>query len=643
MFFLLKTEFMRYRNRALLMALAHLGLLAFLAAASVDLHSVPAFNMWLLGCLVAACSFGILQMNSHKRSNHWIYLLQRPLAPWKIATALVVAGCLLILVALVLPFLLYLEVNKLGEAHRIELRYYLQFGQIIPGLLLAYLYACFLALYTHRFKFIGFTIFIMLIDNHIGVDVYLLLALQGGIAVTCLYCWFKPDLNNGARNPAFIILSELPLHFGLFWIVVTMHSLLLQSAWNLFGNGPLSNPVPGSVLEVGIKSEREILLAGLEGSTQPDAAFYRQQISLGEIVSMRVPVGDPYPKRHQRPSLDEALVLVNPVTDDIWRFSHDDMLYRGYTRRSDDALGWLGPQGFTRDLTAATQRFTGIPAVTANRFIVDEQVIYQLDWEQQAIRRKLVLADIDSNATGMAPERFYNSLAVHENFATLLSDRNFYIFRSRQLNDFEEELSVETRLPLPEQMSWRHSIYSQLHIMELIDGYLVSILMGFNPNETEGNFLRFSTAAQWLYQTRADGEYTLLNKRALGSGFSAAQIYEGFVLAPGFRILNDLAIAAVSNKSSAETWSFLRHRFPPLVLMLAFCSMIASGLVVHRLLRAVNLPPAAKAAWIAISAFSGWIGLASFWLGSYRGGLALQVRVDDSPEPGMFKVETAHA
>jgi hypothetical protein len=644
MFLLLKTEFLRYRNRALLLMLAHLALLGFLNAAGVNLNAAPGFPMWLMSCLATAFGFGVLQMSAHKRSNHWIYLLQRPLPPWQIGTALVLAGAALIILVLVLPFVLNLVIGGLSPAQGIELRHYLQMTELVPSFLLAYLYACFLALYTHKLKYLGFAAVLMLINNIPGVDVPLILLLLGVIAFWCYYSWFKPDLSAGARQPLFIVLSELPLHYGLFWLVMSLHGQLQLASWALLGNGPLAQPVPGSVLEIGIRPDRELMLAGLEGATHAETNFFRQQIMLGEVVPLRLapPATSAVPVRHQRPSRDRALILENPAEAEIWRFSHDDMLYRGYSERTDAELGWLGPQGFTGELTAATPRFAGIPAATGNRFIVDERILYQIDWERRLLRPKLDLAALDPEQDNTVPERFNDFLGVYENFATLLSDRNLYIFRSHQLDDFDEALTIESRLPLPEAVSWRHSIFSRFHVLELIDGYLVSILIGFNPNETEGNFLRFSTAAHLLYETSSN-EYTLLNSRELSSGFSTAQIYEGFVLAPGFRILNDLMIAAVFDTSSAETWSFMRHRFPPLVLLLAFCSMGASGLIVYRLLRPVNLPLAAKSAWVAISAFSGLIGLASFWFGTYRNGLVLQVRVDAPQQLAHAEVEPLHA
>ena len=160
--------------------------------------------------------------------------------------------------------------------------------------------------------------------------------------------------------------------------------------------------------------------------------------------------------------------------------------------------------------------------------------------------------------------------------------------------------------------------------MELIDGYLVGMLTGANINILEGDFVTLASPGLYLYETGPRME-RLLAARELESGYSAAHVYRGIVIAPGLRVLNDLVFGMLNGNSAEETWSFAHHRFPPLVLVLALCAMLGSGFAVNRLLRPVDLPRAAKLAWVGIAAFSGVVGLTSFYFGSYRNGLRLQV------------------
>lgn len=616
MFNLLKAEFRKYRNRALLLFVAHVALMAFMNAAIIDVNARPVFQLWLLTSIAASATFGILQMNGHKRINHWIYLLQRPLAPWKIAAGLMTAGGVLAVFVVLTPFFMNLQLRQISEFDGIEQRHYLQLGLIVFAVLVGYAYGCFLGLYTHKFKFVGLAVFMALINSGAGGTPELALLLLGLMIVVCLSLWFKPDIGKGATQPLFIVLSELPLQSGLFWIVLQLHTLVLTASWSATQSGPEFEGAPGTVMELRTREPRAIMLAALDESTLGNAEFYRQQMRLGEVVIASDGFRAAYPERNQYPSLDDSLRLVDPETTAGWLFNHTEMLFKGVDRDSDTVLGWLGPDGFVMELTPDVVRFTSVPWVNDNRFVLDFQTIYQLDWEHKAWQRKFSLDG--------APERFLDTLAIHEDFVTLLSDRNLYVLRSRDQNDPAEPFLLEGRVPLPapDFVMARSRVY----VMELIDGYLVGVLTGAVINILEGDYVTLDSLGLYLYET-GTGTDRLLASRKLESGYSATHVYRGTVIAPGLRVLNDLVLGLLNGGSEEEVLSFLHHRFPALVLVLAFCSMLVSGFVVNRLLKPVDLPRAAKLAWVGIAAFSGLIGLASFYLGSYRKGLQLQVGV----------------
>ncbi len=614
MFNLFKAEFRKYRNRAVLLFIAHVALMAFMNVIIVDVNAAPVFQLWLIVNIMASATFGTLQMNGHKRINHWIYLLQRPLAPWKIAAGLMTAGGFLVVLVALTPFVMNLLVAQLSASDVIEQRHYQQLGLIVMAVLTGYAYGCFLGLYTHRFRFIGLAVFLALINSGTGGEPTLALLLLGLMVASCLYLWFKPDLASGATSPLFIVLSELPLHSGLFWIALQLHTLLLTVNWSVTQSGPEFERAPGTEMELVAQEPRAIMLAALDGSMLPNAEFYRQQMRLGEVVIASNGFRNAYPERNQRPSLDSKLSLVDPETNATWRFSHTEMLFKGVDRESDAVLGWLGPQGFVAGLAPELVRFASVPWVSDNRFVLDFQAIYQLDWEHKAWQRKFALDG--------APERFLDTLAIHEDFVTVLSDRNLYVLRSTKLSDVAEPLRLEARVPLPapDFVMARSRVY----VMELIDGYMVGILTGAVINFMEGDYVTLDSPGLYLHEA-GSGEERLLASRELRTGYSAAHVYRGIVIAPGLRVLNDLVFGLLNGGSDEETLSFLRHRFPPLVLVLVLCSMLGSGYVVKRLLKPVDLPRAAKFAWVGIAAFSGLIGLASFYFGSYRTSLRLQV------------------
>jgi hypothetical protein len=613
---LFRIEFLLYRDRALLAALVHMAVLASVQLSDKDINSTPIFPMWWLASMAASAGFGIQQMNRHKRINHWIYLLQRPLAPWKIATAIIGAGCAHILIALALPFALNtLRLQLAPAAGIIELRHYLQLGQIVPALLLIYVYAGFSTLYTHKFKYVGFAAFIGPLMNLVVVDTYLILFMLACTIAVCFYSWFKANLDQGATAPAFIVMSELPLQLGMFWVAVFIYSAVAVLA--------RGDPAPGTVAALRTQDGHAVMAAALDLAAPADAAFYQRQLKVGDVVTATPSNGRSFPNRNQRPSLDNALLLNDPVLRASWRFSHSAMLFKGVDPRSDTVVGWLGPQGFSSELSADAARFTSVPWTTQDRFILDDTTIYQIDWEQRALRKKFTIPSQELHGSAGEAERFSDSLGIHPNFVTLMSNHNLYLFRSRQFNDFNEAATLEARLPLPSA-----DAPTVTYVMELIDGYLVAQLTGVNPDTAEGDFAAFGKGGLFLHATGVQGN-TLLGGGALASGFNASDIYEGFVIAPGFRLLNTLVKQLTRDWNTEEAFPLLYHRFPPLVLVLALCSMLVSGVVVGRLLRPIALPRAAKVTWVALCTFSGLLGLASFYLGTWRGGLSMQVKASE--------------
>lgn len=636
MYNLFKIEFLKYRNYALIGAAVHVAILAFVIVANGNLHTNPGYNFWLLACMVASMLFGIAQMNSHKRHNQWIHLLQRPLAPWKIGMALLAAGCLHLLIALVLPFVLYESVQAANATAFVESRHFLVLGQIIPAILVFYVYAAFSALYAHGLRYLGLVLAVIAIVNIPGIRVELVLVGTAVIAGYCFHYWFKPDLETGASSPLFIVLSELPLHFGCFWLVMMFQSMVTQVGWSMFQTGPYYDQTHDTAASLrSFRPDKETLLAGLREMPLEEANFYRQQIQLGEVQRARSPQPGAYPQRNQRPSLDESLSLTEPNTNHLWNFMHGEMLFKGVDANTGELIGWLGPDGFAHDPEEIGRRFAAVPWVEQNRFVLDARSIRQIDWENRRIREKFSLDQLPDTTPG---EFFKISLGIFENFATLLSNTHLYIFRTRQLNDFEQGLRAETRLvlPMPERLQT-----DQIEVVELIDGYLVGVLVGANINGAEVNFSSYVNTGLFLYRTGGQGGDMLINSRALPSGFATSQIYEGFVLAPGIRLLSDIILSVIANDPPEQTWSFLHHRFPIPVLVLAVISMLTSGLIVMRLLRPLNICTRARMTWVSIAAFSGVVGLACFYFGIYRGSLMMQKKLNASQHRLQF-VELAH-
>ena len=100
---LFKAEFRRFLAWALVYGAAHLMVLMFLtrvvdlAQQSDEVYLVFAAVLGLSGLLL-----GLYQMGGYRRANAWLNLLHRPMPHAQVATALLAAGAMVLVVAILL-------------------------------------------------------------------------------------------------------------------------------------------------------------------------------------------------------------------------------------------------------------------------------------------------------------------------------------------------------------------------------------------------------------------------------------------------------------------------------------------------------------------------------------------------------------
>src|SRR5688572_28976295 len=104
---LFKAELIRFRGWTMIFAAVHLLLLGFLTRV-VDLAQQPRMPVYLIFGIVYMLTgllLGLYQMGGYRRPNAWLNLLHRPLPHWKVAAALLGAGAMLLVGAILLPML----------------------------------------------------------------------------------------------------------------------------------------------------------------------------------------------------------------------------------------------------------------------------------------------------------------------------------------------------------------------------------------------------------------------------------------------------------------------------------------------------------------------------------------------------------
>lgn len=454
MFDLFKSELQRFRLWAGAAGILNLVVLAFLSR-MVDLAQQPTFVYQAFGAAyaVVGTAFGLYQMGSYRKPNQWLNLLHRPLHRLQIAGALTAAVTLLLVLAVALPIVLVAAYQDTLTARVVDARHWLL---PIAGWLIAvsgYLAGAYAMIGNRRHAFTAF-----LIPN---LFVY---AQASGIAMLGVQCAavaflavlvaiaFKPDPAVPARNPAAMLAMALPVQVGAYFLLWVL-GFGVELFWTASGTHPLNMPAPpkGGSIEADRAEGKDLLLLGIQGSRDHDAALWREQIALSDVVTV-------YPLRQ----LPMRGTLTNPAPLEFddgehnvrWVFSHDRMRYAGYGMLDKRARGELGVGEGQSTFPAPTLQYAANQLYNAN-------ASYQYDAGQQRVFERVRLPQGEVMASPPQPAGD-NLLA--------LSDRAAYFYPGREATNGLDLLQPLLRIPIPAAVGK----LSRMDVVELLDGYLVS-------------------------------------------------------------------------------------------------------------------------------------------------------------------------
>lgn len=340
---LFKAELLRFRGWALGALAVHLLVLAFLARV-VDLAQQPVLVYRVFGGVdvLAGLLLGLYQMGSYRRPNTWLNLLHRPLAPARIAAALLGAGLAWLAVAVALPVLLIGAYQAGLTARVVDLRHWLL--PLAAWLLAAcgYVAGACCMLGPARRAIAALVLLVALATNQAsGVWALLVQTLALAWLAAMLLASFKPDLSAAPRSPLTTALLAVPLQAGVYLLILLLE-FGGQMVWIMQGSHPnnTETPPPGGQNETERMTPQQRMLAGLAVSRAPQAPTWREQVALSEVVSIE-PALSGLPVRG-------ALTNAAPVDfDDTaqnvrWTFSHDRMRLVGYRIAGGRGVGTLG-------------------------------------------------------------------------------------------------------------------------------------------------------------------------------------------------------------------------------------------------------------------------------------------------------------
>lgn len=583
---LFKSELLRFRLWATAAAVIHAGILGFLNRL-VDLAQQPlqVYQIFGMAYAVLGTLLGLYQMGSYRRPNQWLSLLHRPMHRLRIAGALGGAGAVLLFVAVALPIALVALYQDTMTARVVDLRHWML--PLAAWLIALIGYAAgsyaMVANRRHSFAVVVLPALLMFAQASgvamLAVQFTILIALVALVAIV-----FRPDPVAAPRNFAAAVATALPVQAGAYFLI-WMLGFGIEMGWTITGTHPLNMPEPpkGGYIEAERAEGRDILLLGLEGSRDPEAALWREQIALSDVIT-RYPLRS-LPRRGE-------LGNVAPMEFDDgernvrWVFKHDSMRFVGYGTLDRRARGDLG----------AGEQQAAFPAPTlqyAAGYLYNANAAYQYDSGQQRIFERVRLPQGEVMASPPEPAGD-NVLA--------LSDRAAYFYPGREAINGLDVLQPLLRVPMPGAVG----NLSRMDAIELLDGYLVSFTYTWGVWSGE-----FQHPFQQVLRVDDSGKVREVARRTLSRDLPVVYTTRIWWLSP---VLRTLCLGAQGLYAAPDPLREAPQPVPRGMVWLALACCVLSLLGAVWVSRRQSHSPRVRWAWVLLCGVVGLPALVSLWL-----------------------------
>ena len=594
------SELIRYQKWALVLALLNFCVLYTVnAVASIATDNAAFSQLAPLVFLLISSGFAAVQIASHKKLSHWTYLIHRPLSPTRIYAGLVMAALLLAAIALFLPLLLILTGNDLLTDQLIEGRHYLMLPYLLGLCLSGYFAVSFALLHGSR---LAWLVTLLPLYYSFGVSGSLAqFAVQYAIvvwlALLCIIA-FKPNLGEAPKSQAALLITALPVQLALFlvlgWVVFNAH----QISTRVTGSHPFDTPAEDGYYQAmrNLDQEQRIRWA-LAGSDAEDA---RRQLTLSEITAVKRPHQRlmQFQQPQQMAMADRGQGFTDKDNQLHWRFSHRQMRYRGIRTGTGETVAWLGTKG-TIDATAladAGNRFETVPQLLNDRYLVTPHRVYLYDSQVQRLYTKFIGTEDES----------IRLITPGGNFVGLLTDRRLYLLDNNPTLRDNSQLTPFARLPLPRRLG----ALSELLVAELVDGYLVSMIVSDRyPHGGHHNSEIFVSKVGF------DGETELLGHRRYVDEISPLVRYSKLLMSPLYLWLDE----RLEHLTSPLPWhlrdqvSLTRMPPAPHIALVAVGIMLLCVATVLILAWRSKLSPMQRLGWGLLTLMAGLPALISFY------------------------------
>ncbi|MGH8025434.1 MAG: hypothetical protein ACREO0_01795, partial [Pseudoxanthomonas sp.] len=371
--------------------------------------------------------------------------------------------------------------------------------------LCAYLAGSYAMLANKRYSFCALVLLLLLVFGDatgMGAIVVQSMALVFLAAMNLIA--FKPDLSAAPRDLAGTVITALPLQMAM-WFALVMAGFGVEFAWIAQGSHPnnMAVPLAGGEKEAENAEAKDLMIAGLKSSADPQAPLWREQARISELFGM-----DAYlravPVRNELTNL-EPMEFDDDTRRVRWVFSHDAMRFEGYSLVDKRSVGAMG--------VAGQGAFPSPPLPGPNGTLLARDTVYRYYSDD-----KLVLP-----RAHLPPGEVITGYGTVGDDLALQSDRALYFYDLDEFNNDDGVLTPRQRLPLP----GKQGDLQRIELMELLAGWLGSFTYTRRSYNAEG-----ALPFQQLLRVDTQGRVSRIARRDLIPDYPEAWRYQNWYTSP---------------------------------------------------------------------------------------------------------------
>lgn len=525
---LYKAEFHRFARWACGLGLLHAAVLFLVDRTFPSMRDdgeiaiVAGFAYGLAGAI-----FGFYQSASYARMNHWIALLHRPLAPWRISVAITGASATLVFAAVLIPLLVFTAALTLQVGRVVDARHW---EMALAGALIALIgfgVGSYLALAPRRYGWTALVATSVLIVTGMGTGsgALLLPLLIVAVLALLLMSAFKPDRSLPPSQPGLLALTAGIAAISLYFLLSGGVGLAYQLSLTVAGRNPeVNEPPAGGFVEASRAQSDDLIATALAGAPGDEAAAVHRQLQ--GVASIRLPIA--YRRLPTRGEMTNTgqIAFTDPARSIKWIFSHDSNAFEGLSLRDRRAVGELRP----------ASGFEAPPLLLGDGNMIAGGSLYRFEPRSGTLERLLQLPVGETMVAKPVP--------AGPDFA-VLSDRALY-FVDRDSVEVGRDSDARIKVLLPGMIG----DLQRLDMSPLPDRTIVSFFFGHDGLDGPHR------AWQRIVSVGPDGTTQTLAERSLGPDYSDGLRFRSYWLSPAIR-----AITGAAEKIGSG-WAWVPPRAP---------------------------------------------------------------------------------